>query len=440
MKSILPFVVKILTSLLAVFTNYFVAKHLGIEYFGVYSSILSLTFILNLFSDWGINLYGSQLIATAADKSKLIATGNTFKFFLGIATTVFFVLFSLFQKSHLDFYLVSIPLVFCNFLNPEWVAKGVLEPHIASLRQLLFSTLNFLFVLIAVYFNLPLNFIILIYVFNTIFSYLYFGLRYKKLSFFKINLKLPIRDFFKNTKLYFVGFLLNNLIYSLGLVLLNSFSNNLQSSIYSSYYNIFTNVAAPITIVFGIIAPIYKKGNIKTISDYYNCVMLIVILGLIFYTFNSWIYNILYPSNFEYRSDLNIFSTIYFVLFCLEQMFVFKLLLDENKKKYLNSNLIGIITLVFLWCLLLIFNGSIEAKHAMIILIICQLAMIFYSLDIKSFFKNISTSNLILFSITLVCFITKATLPITFLIIICLILFVLVCINAIKIIANIYKA
>ncbi len=415
MKSLIPFLNKVITSLLAVITNYVVAKHLGVEDFGIYSSVLSLTFILNLFSDWGINLYGPQILANSLKKEEFIITANSFKFTLSILCTLLFLLISLFQKNY-TFFLLSIPLVAFNYLNPEWVAKGMLHPHIASYRQLVFSILNLVLVLLLHYFKANSFFIIIAYVSSTLISYLIFAFHYKSFGIFKINLKLPIFRFFKDTKTIFFGFLLNNLIYSLGIILLNNFgSSGKEAGVFSSYYSIFTNVVAPIMIVFSLIAPLVDSTNDSSTKKYFKIfnqlILLFIVIGIVFYTYNNLFYNILFPSTFQFNDELNKISSLNFMLFCVEQLVVAKFILVNEKRRYLISNIIGSSIFIITWFICLISNVDISAKTVMLIMAISQLSMIVYGFIFNKFIIQASSKIYLLLLSALLFYVLKNWLP-----------------------------
>jgi O-antigen/teichoic acid export membrane protein len=415
LKSLIPFLNKVITSFLAVITNYVVAKHLGIEDFGIYSSVFSLTFILNLFSDWGINLYGPQRLANSLKKEEFIVTANSFKFALSILCTLLFLLISLFQKNY-TFFLVSIPLVAFNYLNPEWVAKGMLHPHIASYRQLVFSILNLVLVLLLHYFKASSFFIIIAYVTSTLISYLIFALYYKSYGIFKINLKLPIFRFFKDTKTIFFGFLLNNLIYSLGIILLNNFgSSGKEAGVFSSYYSIFTNVVAPIMIVFSLIAPLVDSTNGSSTKKYFKIfnqlILLFIVIGIVFYTYNNLFYNILFPSSFQFNDELNKISSLNFMLFCVEQLVVAKFILVNEKRRYLIINIIGSSIFIITWFICLISNVNISAKTVMLIMAISQLSMIVYGFIFNKFIIQASSKIYLILLGSLVFYLFKNWLP-----------------------------
>ena len=140
MKSIIPFVVRVISSLLAVVSNYILARHLGIAVFGIYSGMLSVVFIINLITDWGFNSYGSQMLAQQQESSKsmFITKALSFKITLSIVFSFFYLIFCFVKFGGNWYYLLGTPLILLSFLNPEWICRGVLMPHLASYRQLIF--------------------------------------------------------------------------------------------------------------------------------------------------------------------------------------------------------------------------------------------------------------------------------------------------------------
>ena len=94
MKSLIPFIIRFSASFLAVFTNYIIAKHLGIGVYGIYASMLSVTFLINTITDWGFNAYGSQMLAqlnTTNQKNNFVLQVLHFKLFLSVFFSIFYI-------------------------------------------------------------------------------------------------------------------------------------------------------------------------------------------------------------------------------------------------------------------------------------------------------------------------------------------------------------
>lgn len=394
MKSLIPFIIRFSASFLAVFTNYIIAKHLGISVYGIYASMLSVTFLINIITDWGFNAYGSQMLAqlsTTSQKNNFVQQVLHFKLFLSIFFSILYVLFCIVFFKQPLYYLIGTPIILFSFLNPEWVCRGLLLPHMASYRQIIFSGLNIIIFYLLYRFSLPQYLVFIGYTFNMVISFytIVWLLRHKiYFNVFKRKalLSLPSFGLVKNTSVYFYGYLANNVNYVLGILMLTLFSTSSEVGIYASYYNIFTTLVAPIMITYGLFAP--KVHTIKAkvfYNNYFLVICCILVAGIVFYVNGAFFYNLFYPKSFAFNSKTNTLAACVFVLFCFENLFVVSAILDSKPAIYFRSNAIALVVGITFYIFFII-TKNLTAQTCLICLVIIQSSMCLASLVI---YKNL---------------------------------------------------
>ncbi len=375
MKAIIPFIVRVLTAMIAVVSNYFVSLVLGVEFFGLYSSMLSITFVLGLFSDWGLSVYGAQLLASSEDKKEFINQSLNLKFWLCLICIIPYLWFCFENKEHFILLITGLPIIILSFLNPEWIARGLMKPNTAAYRQLLFSVLNVSCFLLIYYLSLPKIVVFISYTFNTIFSFTIIYQYLKKIEFFGIIFNKNPFEILNKTTFYFGGYLANNLVYTTGAIMLTLFGTNETMGIYSSYYNIFATIIAPAAITFGLFNPKVKIITKELFyKDYISVMLFVIVVGIVFYLNGNFFYNIFYPKSFIYYSNINSLACFTFIFYCLENIFVVNSILIKKPKTYLMKNLAGIAVVIICWIYLII-SKNINVENAFRVLLFAQIVM-----------------------------------------------------------------
>lgn len=407
MKSLLPFIFRFSSSFFSILTNFIVARHLGLDTFGIYSSMLSLTFLINIITDWGFNAYGSQMLARIGEQSlkiNFIRQALQIKLFLsGLFSLVYIIIVAIFYKNSFYYYLGT-PIILFSFLNPEWVARGLLLPEIASYRQLFFS-LSCLGVFAILYFS-GANKYFIFFSYSTIniisFSAIFYFIN-RKLNFSISDVLVKIKidlSFIRETRTYFYGYLFNNAIYVCGVLFLSIVSAPIVAGEYASYYNLFSTLVAPVVITYGLFAPKYHLINSKFFyKSYYEVLMCILVCGVIFYSNGAFFYKSFYPSSkgFSFNSGINTLACIVFCLYCFENMFVVKFILENNPKKYLFSNLLAFILGIICY-IILFFLNKINVLSCFGVLIVMQVSTLLNSIltDISSL-SHLKNWNIFIF-------------------------------------------
>lgn len=413
MKSILPFLVRFSASFFAIFTNYIVAKHLTLHLYGVYSSMLSLTYLFNIFTDWGFNSFGSQMIAQLNSYSKrnlFITQAISFKILLSVIFSIVYLIFCFYTFERNSYLLFGLPIILFSFLNFEWITRGFLLPELSSYRQLLFSFLNIAIFYFIYYFKLPKYLMFIFYSFNVIFSHTYLYLIFAKkqrTTFLNKRLLRPKFEFVANTSLYFYGFLINNLNYLMGAVVLTFFSTPNNVGLYASFYNLFSTLVAPVVIAYSLFSPkFHLLTNEQYFSKYFKVISFLIVSGIIFYINGRFFYNLFYPNSFIFKSNINILMCGIFIMYCLENSVNINYILDRNPKKYFIVNVIGAIIGITSFSFLIIYK-TLNVESALFTLLFIQLAMFLISMleykHLARYFKSKQTYMLLCAIIGLFC-------------------------------------
>src|SRR4051812_44877835 len=137
MKSLIPFAARFISAVLAIVSTFYLTRILGVQLFGTYSAMLSATFFFNLFTDWGFNLYGAQMLAGQAnnfERGKFLIQAISLKAILSLVFSGLYLVMSMFFFENTFFFLLGLPIILFSFLNPEWVCRGVMLPHFVGYR------------------------------------------------------------------------------------------------------------------------------------------------------------------------------------------------------------------------------------------------------------------------------------------------------------------
>lgn len=387
MKSIIPFAARIVSALLAVISTYYLTRVLGVEQFGVYSAMLSTTFFFNLFTDWGFNLYGPQMLSafgSRAEKEGFLKDAISLKIVLSILFSCIYFLMAVFVFKNTLLYLIGLPLILLSFLNPEWVARGIMLPHFVGYRQLIFSVLNVTGFIVIYFAKIPGYTAFFLYTLNTIVSFLIviIAIKKRKLQFSTAPFK-TVRPYvlLKNTSLYFYGFLVNSLNYICGVILLEVFLSSRATGVYSSYYNILTNVITPVAITYGLFAPKFgTEINKDLLTRYYKIIGYVVLAGIVFFFNFKIFYNLFYPSSFNFEPSISTVVALVFVFYCIEYLLVIHSIFLKEPKSYFKINLLGLS--VNIACnFYFIYSNQFSVRNSFICLLISQVSMCLYAIS-----------------------------------------------------------
>jgi PST family polysaccharide transporter len=447
MKSVIPFASRLVSAVLAIVSTFYLTRILGVQLFGTYSAMLSATFFFNLFTDWGFNLYGAQMLAVQTDsleRGKFLMEAISLKALLSAVFSGLYLVMAIFFFENTFFFLLGLPIILFSFLNPEWVCRGVMLPHFVGYRQLIFSVLNVVAFILVYFAKLPRSLTFALYTANTLVSFIIiiFLLTKNKLLYFR-PLKFSATNsliLLKRTSLYFYGFLLNNLNYTAGIIILEVFLNSRAAGVYSSYYNIFSNLVTPVIITYSLFAP--KMGILpdKTLLiKYYTIIGYIVLAGFFFFLNFRFFYDLFYPRSFNFEPEITIVVALVFIFYCLEYLFVIHSVFINDPKFYFLVNVVGIlinISIVFY----LLYSHQLSVRNSFLCLLTSQIGMSIFAivkwpkLVFNFSFKDVSFCLLSLIVISTVHF----TLPALYASLISLVLIGAAALRAVSLIKNLY--
>lgn len=322
-----------------------------------------------------------MLAASAGDveKQSFLTEAVILKIVLCVILSLLYLGFVIFVFHDEFLYLLGLPLILFSFLNPDWVCRGLMLPHFVGYRQLIFAVANIIGFIFLYHSKLPHFLAFVIYTANTIFSFLIV------ISFITPKLKLPIKlvDFknstpsklLKRTSFYFYGFILNNINYTAGVILLDIFLDSQAAGSYSSYYNIFTNLVTPVVITYNLFAPKIDGITDKALFKKYYATMCYILLGgCLFFLNFKFFYTLFYPSSFTFQPQVTVVVALVFAFYCLEYLFVINSIFYRQPKSYFLINLFGIVINI-VGNFYFIYTHQFSVRNSFICLLLSQVVM-----------------------------------------------------------------
>ncbi len=420
MKSLIPFAARLISAVLAVISTFYLTRILGVQLFGTYSAMLSATFFFNLFTDWGFNLFGAQMLAgtvNTSEREKFLIEAVSLKVILSVVFTCVYLVMAISFVENTFFFLLGLPIILFSFLNPEWVCRGVMRPHYVGYRQLILSLLNVVAFILIYFAKLPGYLTVALNTANTLVSFIIIIFLLKKGKFLPIQpLKIRAANYLtllKRTSLYFYGFLLNNLNYTAGVIILEIFLHSRATGLYSSYYNIFSNLVTPVIITYSLFAPKMAILPDKTLlTRYYTIIAYIVLAGLFFFLNFKFFYEFFYPRSFNFDSKITLVVALVFIFYCFEYLFVIHSIFIKDALSYLQINVVGIL-INFSIVFYLLYSHRLSVQNSFLCLLMSQVGMTLFAI-IKwpqLVFNFSMKDSLVCLSMLLVIFALHCTLP-----------------------------
>ena len=145
---------QILVLLVPIVTAPYLARTLGAEKLGIYGFVYSSGSLIAAFALLGIYSYGNRQTAYVRDNREELT--RTFwelmytRFLLGIIGTIYYVVFSWFNREYTLFFLIYYPFILAQFLDVSWVFVGLENMGPAVMKNFAAKVINvigiFLFV------------------------------------------------------------------------------------------------------------------------------------------------------------------------------------------------------------------------------------------------------------------------------------------------------
>jgi O-antigen/teichoic acid export membrane protein len=394
-KKLSLYVAKGITTSSTLIVTVFVAKVSGVEFFGVFNLLLTLTFILNLVSDWGFPMYGPAEMnahVSPEEKRTYLDKVNHFRFGLSLAISVIYlVCLLLFYRHYFHLLVWGVLIVSSNFFNSDWVSRGYHLNEVSAIRQVVNAILNLVFVISIYYFKLPVISVFITYSVSIVTSYLVGVILLQKRNgntyFAFRGWSFMFRHFpevFTKTKYPFLGLLLFNIVYSLNVPLMAKFSLPYEASLYSSYYTIFSSAAALLLITQDVYLPQFRHDAKQLFFSKYSTVLavaslmfIIVLLLIPFY------YQYLFPASFRVDDRLTSLFVLLAFFFFLRIFIVNSALLTNEHKKFYMSNVVGFISYA-VYSVVMIVTGSVTAINCVAGLLVSEAMVIAAMLILNS--------------------------------------------------------
>src|ERR1700744_293637 len=246
-----------------------IIKKLGLNYYGVYAIIISVTNLLVVVLDFGFSYSGTNMIAKIKDDSKKISEYFSIVFFsqLYMLIIVFVILLILsFQKNFQGYgayFLLCVPMLVGYVLNPGWLFQGFEVSHINAFINIFFRAFTIVTLYLFLNKHNGLNFLFLVYSIG----FFGWGLVGLLMAIKKYNIKivyLPFSKAFptikKTSNIFFATFISS--IYLTGIPMILNFFNvnvNLIAS-YSIAERIIRGICSFITPLSIALIPYFVSG------------------------------------------------------------------------------------------------------------------------------------------------------------------------------------
>ncbi len=357
MKNLSLYISKAITTISSFAFNIYLARLADVEYYGIFGLFLNLTFLFGLLCDWGQSTIGPleiNKLETKQEKNHFLSQTINFRIFITfVALVSYLIVIWCAYPQKVEFLFYGCFVIFLNFFNFDWLLRVHGKFDIISARLITNAILNLVFVVLLFYFQSSFQMVFVTYCFALFASFLIssvYIIKQKLVSYTWAGLntiKEDCRKFFSGTRNAFYALLIFNGIYSLNIPLLSYFSTAESTSLYTSYYTLFSSVLSLIIIAQDIYLPLYSKKNDQLFFNQYSklihtggiCIFLAFLLLPLYF-------NYIYPSSFKIE-----YKQAYLLAF-LGLVFAFRLttthsyMIRGNYKKFLLIN--GISMFVFL--------------------------------------------------------------------------------------------
>jgi len=410
-KTLWLYIAKVTTIATGFLFNLLLSRFAGIEYFGVFGLFLNLTFLFNVFNDWGFSVYGPLEVnkRDPQNKKHYLTRVLNFKIVIAIFSSVLYSAVVLFMyPDHAEYLLYGMLLTFLNLINFDWLLRSYQRFDIVSFRLVFHSLFNLFLLVILSAIDAEIKYIFIGYCLSTLISLvggLIFLFRKKYLS-----LSLPIkatvlfrdtRYIVKETGNAFKSIMILNIIYSSNLLLLNLFGSTEAASFYNSYYILFSSSASLVIIAQDIFVPRYSAASeSKFFRQYYQVAYPAAIIILLFLLAMPFYFNYFFPSEFKLDlSSVQLISCLGFV-HAYRLMFLHRFLIKNQYKIFLNYNAAALL-IFFMFSTGFILFEEYNEKAAILSLICAEVIVISVSvmhqrlLNIQFIFNTVLAALLI---------------------------------------------
>ena len=354
MKNFSLFISKVVTSASTVAFNIYLARIAGVEYFGIFSLFLNLTFIFGLLADWGLSVYGPLELnscTSAEEKHKYIS--SVFNFRLGItmlSAVIYTAVILIFYPAYFGLLIFGVLVLAGNILNLDWVLRAHGKFGIVSFRLIFNAIVNLVLAAVIYYLDADVMYLFLSYCVSLALS---FGLS----TFYMYRHRIwkyeasPVRqvwhdgrNIIRKTRSAFKAVLISNLVYSLSIPLLTLFASATSSSLYASYYTLFSTVVALVIITQDLFIPRYRRESEKQFFSSYGKVIysgsICILLALVAI---KYYYHLIFPETFLLNlTTIQLVALLGFV-HGYRLMHIHRFMIRGEYRSYLNYNVFSLL-------------------------------------------------------------------------------------------------
>jgi O-antigen/teichoic acid export membrane protein len=384
MRNIQLYISKLITTGSTLLFNVYLAHVADVELFGVFSLFLNLIFIFNLVNEWGLPFYAPVELSRKAPEEKLSFLKEVFNFRVVITcvTLVGYGIMMTFYFKYLKMLSAGFIVIFINLFNVDWVLRSYGFFKIVAIRQVMNAVLNLLFIIAIYYLQLDILFVFVSYAAALSLSFAV-GISYliKKriilFSFFLLqNIKSDFLHTLKRSKNVFGGFFLFNLLYTVNIVWLTTFSSEYAASHYAGYYTLFSSVIAVVGIAQEIYLSRYREDQDKASTQFSKLILIGALCIMVVLAGSPFYFHFIYPDTFKIDHFTVILVSILGVCYSYRIIYVNRQMVISNYRFYFLINLFGLIGHSLI-TLLFIVRGAYNENVAFLSLIVVELILVF---------------------------------------------------------------
>lgn len=283
---------KIFNMICSAFIGIFIARYLGVDQYGLYTSGLVFISFFITFSDLGIDMY---FLREGSRNKKLVNSlyENTIivKTFMIIIISLLILIVPYFLNYDVEIIkiirIIFIGQILSIYTNSFYVHMQIFgKLSKAAIFQLVTNMLTVVNVLLTVKFKFSLYTFAIISNIPFIINFLLHLFYSLKLNNFKVNFRsreVKIIDMIKGCYIFGISSTLYIIYYRSDSLMLNSMSGYVQVGLYEAAYKVFNIMLTSMAVLDNIIMPTFfrlYKENKKLLNDYYNKITkYVVILG-----------------------------------------------------------------------------------------------------------------------------------------------------------------
>jgi O-antigen/teichoic acid export membrane protein len=364
-QALLLYLARALAMGLGLLTQLLVARMGSQAGYGLFSTVLSLALVFNVFSDFGISLNGPRHLL-AGDRNWL-QQAQSLRQLLALLSAIFLLVFLPFYYANQTLVLLgALPLVLFNGFQIDWVMRANNRHDLAAYRQMLHSILGLLALFLVYQFGGSFTLAIWCYAAGAVLSYLLF---YRSQGEWQCIQWRNIFALLRTQWVVFSGYLAHQLTYALPALLLLPLAGEAVTGHFSSHYLLFTSLGgfAVITMdIFMAKAGIHRKAYAIWMFLFSLPALLGLLLGGYFYPY-------LFPAaDFEWDQPLAFLLMGLVLAHAARLIWINGLLFQGANKAYQKSSALALLLQLLGWGAWLLFDGVVNPFNALLLLTLSE--------------------------------------------------------------------